>query len=360
MRHILLVIFLSFQFECIFAVPETGISEPLLKLTSHNLFNKPGNRSVRCSPCEQGGPGIRADRGRQLGPERGRQLIPDHLNPEYRGNGADNLGYDWSPKAWGGLAYPHKSRALMNMMRGREGRQMMREWNQGSGNVRVICDTCRTYYDGSPGSGEYDNSLGRQFPGSGQGPTGPQGGPGFGSGQPGPWNPRDRFGPQDYEARVRSATVGVLIKPGSRIAYIPSVSGDMIWDGVSGGGTRWDGFSNGISWVGNTSPGWDGDPASREEKSGSYPSGPGRYNQNHIPYRPWEGQKGVSGWDSRGRGYYFANGFPTQTDSNWRDRGYASNWQYGATNQNGWNGSSMKWNYGSKNWDDRYEIEINY
>lgn len=45
-------------------------------------------------------------------------------------------------------------------------------------------------------------------------------------------------------------------------------------------------------------------------------------------YRPWdETYKGSSGWDSSGRGYYFATGRPDSSGS--YGSGYASSWNYG-------------------------------
>lgn len=336
MRHALLVIVLSFQIGVNLSGADGRGNVQFQKHGSHSSSNNSLNRSARCIPCEQ-------SLGAPL--ERGFP-VTNHVNSEYRGNGADNLGYDWSPKAWGGLAYPQKSRGSMIRMGGRDGRQMLKDWNQSQGGgVRIICDTCRAYWDGARGGSNSIRDPGR-FP--------VQNAPSFFGSKPSYWHRGRMMNSQDYETRVSSGAVGVLIKPGSRIAYIPSRSGEMIWDGVSGGGTRWDGFSNGISWVASGGPEWD--HGGREQKP-DYTSGSPRSNNDYFfnsnPYRPWGGQKGISSWDNAGKGYYFSNGYPGPVDFQWRDRGYASNWQYSSTNQNGWNGSSMKWNYGSKHWDEK-------
>lgn len=338
-------ILLLLQIDHLHSLPK---SDPNVTLKKNNgqqksTGNNSRNRNTRCTPCEQ-----------SLGVPAGRSS-----NSEYRGNGADNLGYDWSPKAWGGPAHPQKLKSSVGDGRGRDGRQMSNWNNQDGGNIRIICDTCRAFWNRLSGNGGSEGSRGREFPSPGGQNIGRQSNQQYPTGrseQPEYWSRGPITSPNDYETRVSSGAVGVLVKPGSRIAYVPSYGGDMFWDGISGGGTRWDGFSNGISWVFNGDSDYDrSEPDSREEKHGGFlpgsqsPDG-GYFNPNH---RPWNEDKGPSNWDgSGGRTYYFVDGYPNQINSNWRDRGYASNWQYGSTNQNGWNGSNMKWSY-SKNWDDQ-------
>lgn len=363
MLFYVIVFLLSFQIGCLqISVAEDNALRKLASLHSSKNF---GNRTARCTPC---------------GDDSSlRKPVSNNLDPAYRGNGADNLGYDWSPKAWGGLAYPQKSKNYMpDTMRGRGAKQMPMNWNQVPQNIRIVCDTCRAYWEGTLGGGIANGPGGVYTDGTDVGGRGVIGGRTidvqgggtisnnhghqftthnqqfFHGGRS--WSRGRSMKPQDFETRVTSSAVGVLVKPGSRIAYIPSRSGDMLWDGVSGGGTRWDGFSNGISWVGNDSPRWDRklDPDYRGGKSDDFPSSPQRFEHDYpANNRPWDEPRRPLAYEGRGRGYYFSDGAPNSNDPQWRNMGYASNWHYGSTTQNGWNSSGMKWNYGTKQWDEK-------
>lgn len=49
-------------------------------------------------------------------------------------------------------------------------------------------------------------------------------------------------------------------------------------------------------------------------------------------YRPWDQTtRGSSGWDSAGRGYYFASGRPSIDEQGSYGGGYASRWSYGSS-----------------------------
>lgn len=90
-------------------------------------------RPARCVPCD-------AQRNSDLKTANSNAL-------EYRGNGADNLGYDWSPKAWGGPAFPTKSTDKVHQpdqdWGSRGGRRMPGSWD----------DKCRECMNGRPEPG---------------------------------------------------------------------------------------------------------------------------------------------------------------------------------------------------------------
>lgn len=68
----------------------------------------------------------------------------------------------------------------------------------------------------------------------------------------------------------------------------------------------------------------------RYDRDRNYDRGSGYDNRGYDNrgYRPWdETYRGSSGWDSSGRGYYFATGRPDSYGS--YGSGYASSWNYG-------------------------------
>ncbi|KAL0270060.1 UNVERIFIED_CONTAM: hypothetical protein PYX00_007595 [Menopon gallinae] len=271
-------------------------SHYLFKLDSVGSDVGTGKRNSRCSPCGHD-PDDRRD-------------VTNYLDPEYRGNGADNLGYDWSPWAWGGPAFSNRvknqGRQYDGWDRGRGGRQMPGHWIGRPEKERpdhFNCDRCRVVWERERGSrtNGFANRMGR-------------------------W----------YDDREEVATVTsppLTLRPETRIAYIPSPRGEMYWDGVSGGGTRWDGFSNGISWLGGIGKqvnDWKNRLSElTTKKPEDFKNGPpGTYHAS---------------WANEPR--------PPRPGDQAPNNGYASQWHYGVTNQNGWNGNNMKWTYGGKNWD---------
>lgn len=296
-------------------------SHYLFKLDSVGTDVEVGKRNSRCTPC---------------GHPDDRREVTNYLDPEYRGNGADNLGYDWSPWAWGGPAFKnrlnHQGRQYDGWDRGRGGRQMPGNWGGRPENTqpeRFNCDRCKMIWERERGS--RTNRIGEN---------------GFGH-RMGQWHD-DRGGFRGEIATVTSPPIA--LRPESRIAYVPSPGGEMYWDGVSGGGTRWDGFSNGISWLGGGSrpyDDWRNDPRNRGYGQG--PKRPEDYRNNApgVYHRPW-GNEPNKYFPEKGYGNRGPN-----MDHGMRYNGYASQWHYGITNQNGWNGNNMKWSYGGKNWDNR-------
>lgn len=180
---------------------------------------------------------------------------------DFRGNGADNLGYDWSPKAWGGPAFPKGERNQPNSdWGGRDGRRM--PWD----------DKCRDCSPGWPGSGmRWDRFTERPDDRS----------PGWSS---------STEQPTDVST-VTSSVLGIRLQDDKRLS-VP-------WGGRS---MRWDGFRNGMPWDrpqepdrmdrrfdnqpwGGSKKGWDqGDYASDWSYGSRDPAGSGtRWNGQ----RPW-------------------------------------------------------------------------
>lgn len=325
MHQLISAILLTLSFCSTFGLDFSGDNTALTRYGSHYLFNfvRPGrstDRNTRCTPCR--------DDDRRGGGGGGGGDVSNYVDPDYRGNGADNLGYDWSPQAWGGLAFPQKTkgqdRPNDTWNRGRDGRQMHGDWGRDQRNDRFGCERCGPDRDRDWGADRGSRAPDRD--------------------RPPPDYDRDRGERSRHPSEETTVTSTPLVfRDDNRIAYVPSQGGEMYWDGKSGGGTRWDGFSNGVSWLQGRSRPWDRKDWNEEKRNPNYvPSTqrPGG-DRNYQPdgFRPWDDTtKGASGWDNNGKGYYFANGSPNPD----KDKGYASSWNYGNT----WNGNDMKWNYG--------------